>query len=137
MDNICFLNAHRLCNLSLSLLLLYLRRTERVDGVGWPVSVSRMYPALYLSQFVKCISPSLSNVFLPVCQIIPLSLSNIFISFCQMYQFAKCISFSLFTAFLPFCQLHFLIFSTLLISVYPLHFLLIFKYVCLRMTYKN
>ena len=43
------LDVHRLCNLSLSLRLLYPRRTERVDGVGWPVSVSPMYPTLYLS----------------------------------------------------------------------------------------
>ena len=103
-EKMFFLDAHRLCNLSLSLLLLYLRPPERVDGVGSPVSVSRLYPTLYFlceAIFIISISFSLSNIFLSVCQMYVLllvinsfsfRLSNIFILVYQLYfyQFVKC-----------------------------------------------
>ena len=86
----CLLDAHRLCNLSLSLLLLYLRRPERVNGVAWPgLSVS-------LLCILHCISLTLSTVFLSVYQL-------------YFFQFINCISFSLSTVFLSVYQLHFLL----------------------------
>ena len=103
------LDVHRLCNLSLSLRLLYPRRTERVDGVGWPVSVSPMYPTLYLSQFVNCISFSLSTVFLSFVQLYFSHLSTVFLSVYELHFFHlfNCISFTLSTVFLSVYDQHF------------------------------